>query len=37
MMKNNFEKKIVPSANVTDYNVVQSDRPGNVYNMLMRF
>lgn len=37
MMKNCEENKIIPSDSVPDYNVVQSDWPGNVYNMRVRF
>ena len=37
MTKSNEEKKIIPSASVAYYNVVQSDQAGNVYNMLVRF
>ena len=36
-MRKNEGNKIVPSASVSDYNVIQDNRPGNVYNMWVRF
>ena len=36
-MKNKEDNKIIPSANISDYNAVKDNRPGNVYNMQVRF
>ena len=35
--KKNEAERIIPSADIWNYNVASDDKPGNVYNMRVRF